>query len=149
MSILLGDNFSYSASKPLDGRLGYATLAEMKAVGDATMYNGCMAYCVETDKTYQWKLANTVDADTGRWREFSSGGGGSSDIVLTETLLAGGTSVTFTDPAISGNAIIDIYTDQAGLEYNSIDASVANTVTLAYDSQPTNVTVMLVIKGGV
>lgn len=148
MALILGDNFSYQGAKPLDGRLNYATLADMKAVGDATMYNGCMAYCVETDKTYQWKLANTVDADTGRWREFSSGGG-SSDIVLTQTMLAGATSVTFSDSAISGNTFIDIYTDQAGLEYNSIDASVANTITLAYDSQPTNVTVLLVIKGGV
>ena len=148
MALTLGDNFSYQGAKPLDARLNYTTLANMKAVGDATMYDGCMAYCTETDKTYQWKANNTVDVDTGRWREFSSGGGGGSDTVLTETLLAGGTSVTFTDPAISGDVIIDIYTDKAGLEYNSIDASVANTITLAYDSQPSAVTVMLVIKGG-
>ena len=76
MSILVGDNFSYSAAKPLDGRLKYDTLANMKAVADATMYDGCLAYCSATDKTYQWKSTNTVDADTGKWREFSSGGGG-------------------------------------------------------------------------
>lgn len=74
MSLTLGDNFSYGGSKPLDARLSFATLADMKAVVDATMYNGCIAYCVATDKTYQWKSTNTVDADTGRWREFSSGG---------------------------------------------------------------------------
>lgn len=77
MSIVVGDNFDYKAGKPLDGRVIYATLADMKAVADATMYNGCMAYCVGTDKTYQWKSSNTVDPDTGRWREFSSGGGSS------------------------------------------------------------------------
>lgn len=76
MSILVGDNFQYSASKPLDGRLKYDTVANMKAVADATMYDGCLAYCVATDKTYQWKSTNTVDETTGRWREFSSGGGG-------------------------------------------------------------------------
>lgn len=76
MALTLGDNFSYQGAKPLDARLKYDTLATMKAVGDATMYEGCMAYCVETDKEYQWKSTNTVDADTGKWREFSSGGGG-------------------------------------------------------------------------
>ena len=72
MSLTLGDNFSYGGSKPLDARLKYATLADMKAVVDATMYDGCLAYCVATDKTYQWKSTNTVDADTGRWREFEN-----------------------------------------------------------------------------
>jgi hypothetical protein len=75
MALTLGDNFSYQGAKPLDARLKYDTLAAMKAVGDATMYDGCMAYCVATDKIYQWKSSNTVDPDTGKWREFSSGGG--------------------------------------------------------------------------
>lgn len=76
MALTLGDNFSYQGAKPLDARLTYSTLADMKAVADATMYNGCLAYCVATDKTYQWKSTNTVDEDTGRWREFETGGGG-------------------------------------------------------------------------
>lgn len=76
MALTLGDNFSYQGAKPLDARLKYDTLADMKAVGDATMYDGCMAYCSATDVTYQWKSTNSVDASTGRWREFSSGGGG-------------------------------------------------------------------------
>lgn len=75
MALTLGDNFSYQGAKPLDARLKYATLADMKAVADATMYEGCLAYCAATDKTYQWKSTNTVDADTGKWREFESGGG--------------------------------------------------------------------------
>lgn len=74
MSILLGDNFQYQAAKPLDARLKYDTVAAMKAVGDSTMYEGCLAYCVATDKTYQWKSTNTVDATLGKWRELSGGG---------------------------------------------------------------------------
>lgn len=74
MSILVGDNFSYSAQKPLDGRLKYDTLADMIAVGDSTMYDGCLAYCVATDKTYQWKSTNEVDPTLRKWREFTSGG---------------------------------------------------------------------------
>lgn len=75
MALTLGDNFSYQGAKPLDARLKYDTLAAMKAVADSTMYDGCMAYCVATDKTYQWKSTNTVDPDTGKWSEYSSGGG--------------------------------------------------------------------------
>lgn len=76
MSLTLGDNFSYQGAKPLDARLKYETVAAMKAVADATMYDGCLAYCAGTDKTYQWKSGNTVDETTGKWREFNSGGGG-------------------------------------------------------------------------
>lgn len=101
MALTLGDNFSYQGSKPLDGRLKYDTLAAMKAVADATMYDGCMAYCSATDKTYQWKSTNTVDADTGKWREFSSGSGGEggghtiedsegTDLTQRDTLQFGG-----------------------------------------------------------
>ena len=87
MSLTLGDNFSYQASKPLDARLKYDTVANMKAVADATMYDGCLAYCSATDKTYQWKSTNSVDTTTGRWREFSSGGGGGASSLsdLTDT----------------------------------------------------------------
>lgn len=76
MALTLGDNFSYQGAKPLDGRLKYDTVAAMKAVADATMYDGCLAYCSATDKTYQWKSTNTVDSTLGRWREFETGGGG-------------------------------------------------------------------------
>ena len=91
MALTLGDNFSYGGSKPLDARLKYATLADMKTVADATMYDGCLAYCVATDKTYQWKSTNTVDTDTGRWREFETGGGGVTP-VITATATADATS---------------------------------------------------------
>lgn len=77
MALTLGDNFSYQGAKPLDARLIYSTVAAMKAVADSTMYDGCMAYCTATDKTYQWKSTNAVDETTGKWREFTSGGGSS------------------------------------------------------------------------
>lgn len=74
MALTIGDNFSYQGAKPLDGRIKYDTLATMKAMADSTLYDGCLAYCKATDKTYQWKSTNTVDTDTGKWREFTSGG---------------------------------------------------------------------------
>lgn len=107
--LVIGDNFSYGGAKPLDARLNYNTLAQMKAVADATMYNGCMAYCSESDKTYQWKSTNTVDETTGKWREFSSGGGGGS--------YTAGDGIDITDdtisidpmPAEDVDEVIDVY----------------------------------------
>ena len=75
MAILLGDSFSYQGQKPLDSRIKYNTLAEMVAMADSTLYDGCIAYCVGEDKNYQWKSTNTVDATTGKWRELEAGGG--------------------------------------------------------------------------
>ena len=74
MGISIADNFNYQASKPLDSRIKYDTLSAMKSAVDATLYDGCMAYCVATDKYYKWLSSNTVDTDLGKWREFSAGG---------------------------------------------------------------------------
>lgn len=76
MALVIGDNFSYQGKKPLDGRIEYNDVATMKAVADATMYEGCIAFCKATGKTYQWKSTNEVDETLGKWREFTSGGGG-------------------------------------------------------------------------
>lgn len=78
MAIQVGDNFDHKSKKPLDGRISYATLALMKAVADANIYEGCVCYCVENDKYYKFLSTNTVDQTTGKWREYSSGGGGGS-----------------------------------------------------------------------
>ena len=74
MGISIADNFNIQSKKPLDGRNQFATLASMKAVTDANIYEGCEAYCVETDKYYKFLSSNTVDSSTGKWRERASGG---------------------------------------------------------------------------
>lgn len=79
MGIQVGDNFDHKSKKPLDNRTQYSTLASMKAVTDANINEGCLAYCVETDKYYKFLSTNTVDETTGKWREFSSGSSGTSD----------------------------------------------------------------------
>lgn len=111
MGLVIGDNFDYKAAKPLDARLKYDTLAAMKAVADSTMYEGCLAYCSETDKTYQWKPTNTVDEDTGRWREFTSGGGGSAELSadLTTAISVGGIDSGVTYEA--GTPLEDMFRD--------------------------------------
>lgn len=74
MAIAIADGFDYKGAKPLDARIKYATTAEMKSAADGNLYDGCMAYCVATDKYYKWLSSNTVDETLGKWREFSSGG---------------------------------------------------------------------------
>lgn len=79
MAISVADNFSYLGGKPLDGRIQYDTVANMKAMADAKLYEGCEAYCIATDKYYKWKSTNTVDETLGKWREIESGGGSIAD----------------------------------------------------------------------
>ena len=81
MALTIGDNFSYQGAKPLDARLVYDTIAQMKAKPDSTLYAGIIAFCKADGKNYQWKPTNTVDATLGKWREFESGSGGSDNVV--------------------------------------------------------------------
>lgn len=74
MSLVIGDNFQFLGSKPLDSRLTFSTLAAMVAMADSTLYNGITAYCVGEDKNYQWKSTNTTDPTLGKWRELEAGG---------------------------------------------------------------------------
>lgn len=92
MSIQVADNFEYKGTKPLDGRVKYATLALMKAASEATLYDGILAYVDATDKYYKFLSSNTVDADTGKWREFETGSGGSS-VLVSHTGAASATGI--------------------------------------------------------
>lgn len=76
MGINIADNFAYNGKKPLDNRTEYTTLSAMKSVVDANINEGCLAYNKEDGKYYKFLSTNTVDATTGKWREFETGGGG-------------------------------------------------------------------------
>ena len=78
MSITVGDNFNYQGAKPLDSRMQFTSVANMKAYPDASLYDGCIAYVTNIKKNYQYDSSNTVDTTTGKWREFETGGGGGS-----------------------------------------------------------------------
>lgn len=75
MSMQIADNFSYQGTKPLDARIKYATVADMKAVAESSLYDGCMAYVTGVKKYYTYDSTNTVDSTTGKWREYKSGSG--------------------------------------------------------------------------
>ena len=51
----------------------YETLADMVAEEISNLYEGCIAYCVEDEKYYQWKSINEIIATYSRWRELEFG----------------------------------------------------------------------------
>ena len=93
MPISIADNFQYKGTKPLDKRIQYATISDMVDTPLADLYDGCLAYVTANKKNYQYDSNNTVDQTLGKWREFSSGGGGSSytagdGIDITENVIS-------------------------------------------------------------
>ena len=122
MGINIADNFAYNGKKPMDNRTEYATLSAMKAVVDANINEGCLAYNKEDGKYYKFLSTNTVDATTGKWREFSTGGGG-----------GGGGGILYDD---TGNThVIGTYIDSNGNSHDmyrilsAVDISAGHLVT--------------------
>lgn len=66
MALLIGDNFSYNGKKPNFERDSFETLAALKAVAEANIDNGHIAYCVETKRHYIFNDSNSDDPATGK-----------------------------------------------------------------------------------
>lgn len=105
MAIQIADQFTYSGSKPLDARLQFSSVANMKAAAETALYNGCFAYVTATKKYYSYDSSNSIDPTTGRWREYSSGGGEDSNAYhtddVTETSVANDDYFPFYDTSAS------------------------------------------------
>lgn len=67
--------------------------------------------------------------------------------ILTQTLAAGSTSVTFTDAAITADCFVQIMTSQAGLNWTAIDDSILGTLIITFPAQSSPVSVKLIIRG--
>ena len=78
--IQVADGFDLKSKKPLDGRIQYASVADMKAVPEANLYDGCTAYVTATKKKYTFDSTNTVDSTTGKWREDTGGGSETTEL---------------------------------------------------------------------
>ena len=72
--------------------------------------------------------------------------GGLRDTILTQTLAAGATTVTFSDTGLTSTAIIDIFTDKKDVHPTAADDSTAGTLVLTFDEQDSATTVKVVIK---
>lgn len=74
----------------------YETLADMVAEEIGNLYDGCIAYCVEDEKYYQWKSINEIIATYARWRELQFGNKFQVDEMPTPTAELDGSIVQFT-----------------------------------------------------
>lgn len=79
MGIVVADNFQYKGGKPLDARMKFSTILDMTATPASELYDGCFSYVVAEKKYYTYDSSNDVDPSLGKWREFSQGGGSSTD----------------------------------------------------------------------
>lgn len=89
---------------------------------------------------YVNETMQVLNAD-GEWIDAASK---VKEIRLTETLSQGNTTVTFTNEALTQDALIDVYASKF-LSYNDISLS-DNTLTITFDAQSEDVTVEIVIK---
>ena len=71
----------------------------------------------------------------------------SDSTILTQTLAANATEVTFTNIPTTGTNLFSLYTNMAGLEYLTVNDSVSGQLTYTFEKQSRSVTVYLVIKG--
>lgn len=71
---------------------------------------------------------------------------GGKATIKTATLAASATTVTFTQIPTTGTNMIELYTDKAGLEYDSVDDTTSGELTYTFEAQSAAVTCYLVIR---
>ncbi len=81
------------------------------------------------------------NATAHKWENYTP------DTVLTATLAANATSVTFTDAALTSYCFFEIYTDKNGLNYKSVDSSTVGTLSVTFPAQSTATTIKLIVRG--
>ena len=84
MSIVLWDNIEYKGKKPLDSRMLFDTIADMKAYSENYLPDITLAFNKEDSKMYVFNRENEVDTTTGKWREFEGGDWGTESVYLTQ-----------------------------------------------------------------
>lgn len=71
---------------------------------------------------------------------------GSDKTVLTSTLTAGQTTLTFTNAKITADCLVDVYVNHADAFPTDVDDSVSGSITLTFDAQIADLSVKLVIS---
>lgn len=134
MAIKTGDNFLYRGKKPLDSRDSFDTILAMTTFAESSLDEGHISFCKETTKYYQFLSTNNVDTTLGKWREYNSGEGSSTDEKVK--LDATATDAKYLSELID-NATIEVDTTNNCLIVKKIDGQ---TVTVAEINLLTGVT---------
>ena len=71
--------FELQNNSPVDAKQNFKTLAEMKNFDERFLSDTAMCTCDEDGKLYVFNKLNTVDPDTGKWREVQGEGTGNVD----------------------------------------------------------------------
>lgn len=69
MAIPIGSNFDLKSQLPIDERMLFDTVADMKAYDSKFLPDMYICQVKETGKIYSYNVANPFDSTTGRWRE--------------------------------------------------------------------------------
>ena len=109
-------------------------------------------------RIYELPAAATLDAEAYLAIDSSADGtkkvtpkmlldaAGGAATLKTATLAVGSTTVTFTGIPTTGTNLIELYTDKAGLDYDSVDDTTAGELTYTFEAQESAVTCYLVIR---
>ena len=101
MSIKIGANLDFRGKNPNFARDQFETLLEMKSISDNAIDEGHISYCKETGLHYEFKSENSIDENTGKWREFKPSGESTSNSITIEqanariNILMGTTNVDY------------------------------------------------------
>lgn len=98
----------------------------------------------EWDRVSFWTSSADVECENGEDMETRSEK--LQGVCLTQTLSAGATTITFTDPSITKDCFIDFYTDAYGVNPENVDYKEDGQVTLLFEEQEKDVRVRIKIR---
>lgn len=122
-----------------DGTVSFEDVSELSVAGDSygqkeiNQLNAEVNQSVKKDQLIK-SLAITEEGNVMDGKTCAEGINAARGTVLTGTLAAGATTLTFTDASITDDCMIDIYTNNAET-IPSATVQSGNTLTLTFDAQ--------------
>jgi len=122
-----------------------ATSSAPYAIGEQLIFNGVLC-----EATSAISIGDTLAVDTNlqispKFASQINSLNYSLGKKLTQTLVAGQTSLTFTNDRITSTSLIEVYTDIYGKNPKTITQS-STTLTMTFDALSTNLTVVVIVK---
>ena len=97
---------------------------------DGTYKSGTFYKCILSDGNYIWEVINS---------------GGSSTTILSQSLAASATTVTFTDDLIGTDVLIEAFASVPGFNYLTMEQTSSTSITIRYPEHTTAVTIYLAL----
>ena len=120
MAISLGTGFSIG-SKDLIYDKFVLTKDEMMNINENTYPDQFFALCSDDDCMYTFNISNPVNAETGKFIQYSSGSGTGEDVDLTGLFMSSAEITTMLDDVFNGTSAA-IYTAVDSSGYTLVDS---------------------------